>query len=227
MKRILITAAFALIAFGCSRTQEVSNTANVSAPAANTTQANAEPEKPAAAPAKEETYTAGKDPRADLIAAAQKRQKLPFWSARVTVENMPQLGAEMYYVAPDRFRFKLAGGEAVVVGNETYSNETGEWVKEEEGASENIREQITSGINEGAQNLQGVSIVGKEKINGQETTVYTYDSQGITTKIWIESKSGLELKNEIQMDSPQTGKLKRTTVYDYVTPVKIEAPKVN
>jgi hypothetical protein len=225
MKKVLILSAFALIAFGCSRTQEVSNTAN--APATNTAQTNAERQKPAAPPAKEETYTAGKDPRADLIAAAQKRQKLPFWSARVTVENMPQMNAEMYYVAPDRFQFKLPASEAIVIGNETFSNEEGVWVKEEEGAGENIREQITSGINEGAQNLKDVSIVGKEKINGQDANVYSYSAEGIMTKVWIATESGLELKNQIEMDSPETGKLKRTTVYDYVTPVKIEAPKTN
>lgn len=223
MKKILIITIFAFVAFGCSRAPE---TANVNAPA-NTTAANTETEKPAAPPAKEEAYTSGKDPRADLIAAAQNRQKLPFWSAKVTVENMPQLSADMEYVAPDRFRFKLPAGEAVVVGNETFSNEEGKWVKEDADASENIREQITNGINEGALNLKNVSVVGTEKVNGQDATVYSYNAEGISTKVWIDTKSGLELKNEIEMDSEETGKMKRTTVYDYITPVKIEAPKVD
>jgi len=225
MKKILITTIFALAAFGCSRTEEVKNTTVNSS--SNTTTANTETEKPTAPPAKEEVYTAGKDPRADLIAAAQKRQKLPFWSAKVTVENMPQLNAEMEYAAPDRFRFKLPAGEAVVVGNETFSNETGKWVKEDQDAGENIREQITNGINEGAQNLKNVTIAGTEKVNGQDATVYSYNAEGVSTKVWIDTKSGLELKNEIEMDSEETGKLKRTTVYDYVTPVKIEAPKID
>ncbi|SRR5215204_2281426 len=226
MKKKIILAVLLLSALACGKSSEVKNT-TVKAPAANT-ETNAQPPAP---PAKEEVYTSGADPRADLISAAQKRQKLPFWSAKVAVENMPQLNAEMQYSAPDRYWFKQAEGEAIVIGKETYSNETGAWVKEDENASDIIREKITSGINEGAQGLKDVSIkiniVGKEKINGQETNIYSFTSGGMMTKVWIESKSGLELKNEIETDSEETGKLKYTTIYDYVTLVKIEAPKID
>jgi len=222
MKKILILAAFALLAFGCSRTEEVKNTAPAAPP--SNAPANKAPEIPAI---KEEVYTSGADPRADLISAAQKRQKLPFWSAKVTVENLPQAGAEMEYIAPDRYRFKLATGEVVVIGSNSYSNEEGVWTKDDEGASEYIREQVTRGIAEGALGLKDVKIVGKEKLNGRETTVYQHQADGATTKVWIATDSGLEMKNEVVIVTESGEKLKRTSVYDYETPVKIEAPKID
>jgi hypothetical protein len=224
MKKILILALLAFLGFGCSRTEESKNTAPVNAPAANTQTDADEPEIP---PVKEENYTAGADPRADLIAAAQKRQNIPFWSAKVTVEKYPEANAEMQYVAPDRYRFKLANGELIVVGSDSYSNEDGAWTKAEEGASEYIREQVTKGIAMGAMNLREVKIIGKEKVNGRDATVYTHTSTGNPTKIWIDTESGLELKNEVEEKNEVIGVLKRTTVYDYQTPVKIEAPKVD
>jgi hypothetical protein len=219
-KKILILTAFALLAFGCSRTNEVKNTAPVNAPPANA------PTNTAPEPVKEEAFTSGTNPRADLISAAQKRQKLPFWSAKITSETNPAINAEMKYVAPDRYHFKLPSGEVIVIGNDSYSNEKGVWEKGDEDAGEFIKEQITSGIAEGAKNLQTVEIVGKEKVNGKDATVYQHKFGDITTRVWLANDSGLELKNQVEANVGGTMQ-KQTTIYDYETPVKIEAPKID
>lgn len=221
MKKILILAVFALCLTACGKTEEVKNT-TVSAPAANT-QANVETEEVPAI--KEETFTAGKDPRADIISAAQKRQKMPFWSAKVLSGESPAAVAEMQYIAPDRYYFKTAAGEAIIIGNGSYSNEDGTWVKEDEGAGEEIKEQIRSEIAESVENLKDVQIAGKEKLNGKNVTVYFYKAGNVSTRIWIADDSGLELKNEIELSSGGMTQ-KQTTVYDYEKAVKIEAPKV-
>ena len=220
MKKVLILTAFALAALACGKTEEVKNTATNTAPAANT-QANTAPE-----PVKEETFTSGANPRADLISAAQKRQKLPFWSAKITSETNPAVNAEMEYVAPDRYHFKLPSGEVIVIGSDSYSNEKGKWEKGDEDAGEFIKEQITTGIAEGAKNLQTVEIVGKEKVNGKNATVYLHKFGDITTKVWLANDSGLELKNQVEANVGGTMQ-KQTTVYDYEKPVKIEAPKID
>ncbi len=132
MKRSLILAVFSLLAFGCSRTEEVKNTAPVNAPAANAP-ANASTNT---STVKEEVYTSGANPRADLISATQRLQKLTQWSARITSETMPEANAEMEYVAPDRYRIKKADGEVVVIGNDSYSNEDGKWEKLEDDIGE-------------------------------------------------------------------------------------------
>lgn len=219
MKRILILTTLAFAAFGCGKSDEIKNTAN--APSALNAPANTAPE-----PVKEETYTAGANPRADLISAAQKRQKLPFWSAKVTSETNPAVYAEMKYLAPDRYHFKLPDSELIVIGDDSYSMEEGKWKKGEEEAGENIKEQITTGITQGARGLKEVQIVGKEKVNGRDATVYLHKSGDVTTKVWLASDSGLELKNEIEVKSGGTMQ-KQTTVYDYEKPVKIEAPKID
>jgi hypothetical protein len=221
MKKVLILAAFALVA-ACGKSAEVKNTAPVNAPA-NTqtnTQANVEP-------VKEETYTSGVNPRADLISSTQKLQKVPYWSAVVTSATDLDVRLDMEYVAPDRFRIKKPEGELIVIGAMVYSNETGKWEKVEDAeASVSIRDQITAGIAEGVKSLKDVEVVGKEKFNNREATVYSHKVGDATIKIWIETATGLQLKNELETNV--TGELmKQTTVYDYDTPVKIEAPKLN
>jgi hypothetical protein len=222
MKRIIfLTTAIALIAAGCGTSNEVKNTAAVNAPPANA-QTNTQTTEPV----KEETFTSGANPRADLISATQKLQKLKFWSARITSETTPEANAEMQYVAPDRYRIKKTDGEVIVIGNDSYSNENGKWKKLDDDIGEFIREQTRSGIEEGVKNLKDVQIAGKEKVNGKDATVYTHKFGDISTKVWIGTESGLQLKNEVEANVG--GKIeKQTTVYDYDKKITIEAPKIN
>ena len=215
-KKILILMAFALLAFSCSRTNEVKNTAPVNAPSANT-QANTAPE-----PVKEETFTAGANPRADIISAAQKLQKVPFWSAKIINETNPEKNAEVEYIMPDKLHIKTTKGELIVVGQDAYEFKNGKWQKLEGNVGEYIKSEITSGIQQGVSNLQSVEIVGKEKVNGKDTTIYSHSADGSLIKIWIANNSGLLLKNE---DVSVEGK--QTRIYDYEKPVKIEAPKID
>jgi hypothetical protein len=222
MKKILLLTAFMLLALGCGNTAEVKNAA-VNAPAAN---ANAAKSPVASEPAKEVTFTAGVNPRDDVISAAQKLQKLPFWSARITSETTPEANAEMQYLAPNRYRIKKTDGEVIVIGGDSYSNEEGKWEKLDENIGETITTQTRAGIEEGIKNLKEVQIVGKEKVGGKDATVYTHKIGDVTTKIWIGSESGLQLKNEVE--ATIAGKPeKQTTVYDYETKVIIEAPKID
>ena len=221
MKKLFVFIALALISAGCGTSNETKNTA-VKAPPANT-QANA----PAnSEPVKEEVFTSGANPRADIISAAQKLQKLPFWSAKITSETTPEADAEMQYFAPDRYWIKKAGGEVIVIGNDSYSKENDKWEKLDANIGENIRSSTKTGIEEGVKNLQDVQIIGKEKVNGKDATIYSHKFGDITTKIWIASDSGLQLKNEVEANIG--GKMeKQTTVYDYDKKVSIEAPKID
>jgi hypothetical protein len=221
MKKILVLTALAALAFGCSRTEEANNAAPADAPAANApanTTSNT-------MPVPEENYTSGANPRSDLISATQKLQKLQFWSARITSETMPEANAEMQYLAPDRYRIKKTDGEVIVIGKDSYTNEGGKWEKMEDDVGEYIREQTRTGIEEGVRNLQNVEVVGKDKINGKDATVYAHTLGEVKSKIWIGTESGLQLRNEVEANFGGTVQ-KQTTVYDYDTPVKIEAPKI-
>ncbi len=222
MKRILVLTAFALAAFGCSKTEEVKNTAPANAPAANTstnTAANV-------STVKEETFTSGANPRADLISAAQKLQKIPSWSAKLTSETNPEADAEINYIAPDRYHFKKSDGELIIIGNDSYEYQNGKWKKLEGNIGESLKSQIMTGMQTGINNLQNVQIIGKEKLNGKDTTIYSHTTNSSVIKIWILSDSGLQLKNE--EEATIDGQfIKQTRSYDYDKKVTIEAPKIN
>jgi hypothetical protein len=221
MRKILISTAVALAAFGCSKTQEVT-TYPINPPAANTATNTATN----TSTVKEETYTSGANPRADLISATQKLQKLPFWSAKITSETMPEINAEMKYAAPDRYHIIKKDGEVIVIGSDSYTKEKDKWEKLEDNLGEMLREQMKTGIEEGVRNLQNVEIVGKDKVGGKDATIYSHKFGDITTKIWIGTESGLQLKNEVEANIGGTIQ-KQTTVYDYDKPVTIEAPKIS
>ncbi len=221
MKNILILMAIALILSGCTKKEEVKNTA-VTAPPANT--AAKTPETVEAV--KEETYTAGVNPRADIISATQKLQKMESWSAKISSETTPEANAEMEYIAPDRYRIRKTDGEVIVIGNDSYENQNGKWTKLDDNIGAVINSQTKAGIAEAVKNLKEVQIVGKEKLNGRDTTVYSHKVGEATTKIWIASDSGLQLKNEVEANIGGQ-KQKQTTVYDYDKKFNIEAPKVN
>lgn len=222
MKKIILLNLFTLLAFGCgtNSTSEIKNTTNV-APASSPVNS-----QPASQPIKEETFTSGANPRADIISAAQKLQKMPFWTAKVSSETNADANAEIEYFAPDRFRIKKIKGEVVVIGNDSYSNQNGEWIKLDDDIGEVIRNTTKAGIEEGVKNLKDVKIVGREKFNGKDATVYSHDIGGVKTKIWIGSESGLQLKNEVEANLAGETR-KQTTVYDYDKKVSIEAPKIN
>ncbi len=220
MKRIIFLAALALIAAGCGTANEVKNTV------ANVAPANTQTNTMTTEPVKEETFTSGANPRADLISAAQKLQKVSSWSAKLTSETNPEINAEIDYIAPDRYHFKKSDGELIIIGNNSYEYQDGKWQKLEGNIGEYLKSQITMGIQTGANNLQNVQIVGKEKLNGKDTTIYSHTTNSSVIKIWILSDSGLQLKNE--EEATIEGKLiKQTRVYDYDKKVTIEAPKIN
>ncbi len=177
-------------------------------------------------PPKEAVFTAGANPREDVISAAQKLQKLPFWSARITSATTPEVNAEMEYTAPDRFHMKDAKGEVIVIGNDSYSFNNGKWEKSEEDIGQAVGAQIKSGLEAGIKNLKDVRIVGREKFDGKDATVYSHKIGDETIKIWIANDSGLQLKNEVETNLGGKS-LQITRIYDYDKKVSINAPKVD
>ncbi|MEP6902913.1 MAG: hypothetical protein ABJA66_14260 [Actinomycetota bacterium] len=216
MKKILFLAVAALISAACATsTTEVKN-------AANSTVANAPNNTETS---KKAEFTAGANPKSDVISSTQKLQELEFWSAAISSETSPDLNAQMEYIAPDRYHIKKANGEVIVIGKDSYENDNGKWKKLDDNIGEFIKSQTTTGIEEGIKNLKDVQIVGKENINGKEATIYSHNIAGVQTKVWIENNSGRQLKNEIE--ASVSGQVqKQTTVYDYDKKFKIEAPEI-
>jgi hypothetical protein len=218
MKKVLILTAIALISAACGNTSttEVKNTSNTTV---TNTQAMVETPR-------ESTFTSGANPREDIISATQKLQKMDSWSAKISSETALESNAEMEYIAPDRYHIKKTDGEIIVIGSDSYENQKGKWTKLDDNIGAVINSQTKAGIAEAIKNLKDVQIVGKEKFNGKDATVYMHKAGEVTTKIWIAADSGLQLKNEVEANIG--GQLeKQTTVYDYDKKFKIEAPKID
>lgn len=219
MRRVFILVLTVLAAFGCSKPAEQTPVAN-SVTTANTNSTTD------SVPVREEKFTSGADPRADLVSSAQRLQKLPFWTATVTVSEMPDEKAVMEYAAPDNYRIRKSDEEVIVVAGKAFTRNEGKWEVSDEDIAGEIRKQTQNGVNESIRNLKDVTLVGPEKLDGRDTVVYSHKVEGSTVRIWIEKESGLQRKNETELEV--NGKTYRQTViYDYETPVKIEAPKLN
>ena len=221
MKRILILTALSLIAFGCSRSDEVKSTTRVNAPA-NT----------ASEPVKEETFTAGENPKGDVFYSTKKQMSAPLWSLTVTSETSPEINMLMEHVAPNRYYFKQPAGEVIVIGSDSYVNRSGKWEKAGIDLSESIVSQSKLVTEEALQSIKDVQKIGTEQIKGKDAIIYSYKNEGnaagegSTTKVWVDKVSGLPLK--IEVEGKINGKAQKiSSVYDYEKPVKIEAPKID
>jgi hypothetical protein len=227
MKRILILTAFALIFAACSKPEEVKNT-TVSVPAANTqanTPANVEP-------VKDDVFTAGANPKGDVFYSTKKQMSVPVWSATVTSETAAELNMLMEHVAPNRYYVKQPEGEVIVIGSDSYVNQTGKWQKVGIDLSEQLSSQARLVTEEALQSIKDVQKVGTEQINGKETIIYSYKTENAeaggetATKVWVDKNTGLPMK--ISVEGTVNGqKQKVSTVYNYEKPVKIEAPKID
>jgi hypothetical protein len=228
MKKILIIAAFAALTFGCSRSDEVKNTtvAVNAPPSANAPAANSEPVKVP------EIFTAGEDPRGDVLFSTKKQMSAPAWSGTVTSETTPELNMLMEHAAPNRYYVKQPAGEVIVIGSDSYVNQKGKWQKVGIDLSEQLSSQMKLMTEEALAGVKDVQKVGTEQVDGKETIVYSYKTEGeepgeaTTTKIWLDKANGLPLK--INVEGMINGKPQKvSTVYDYDKPVRIEAPKTN
>ena len=225
MKKILMTAAIALLTFGCSRSEEVKNTATaVNAPPAA---ANSEPVK------EPESFTAGANPRGDVLYSTKKQMSAQVWSATVTSETTPELNMLMEHVAPDRYYVKQPAGEVIVIGSASYVNQSGKWQNAGIDLSEQLSSQVKLISEEALAKIKDVQKVGTEQVNGKEAIIYSYKTEAdedageaTTTKVWIDKDKGLPVK--INVEGTINGQVQKvSTVYNYEKPVRIEAPKIN
>lgn len=86
--------------------------------------------------------------------------------------------------------------------------------KLDENVGEFINTQTKAGIDAAIKNLKDVQIVGKEKLNGKDATIYQHKNGSVTTKVWIANDTGQIIKNEVEAIIGERVE-KQTTIYDY------------
>lgn len=229
MKKIIFLTICSLFLFGCQGGQEksVNKSAetNTAVNSANTTVADT------GTSVKQEEIPSEPGTKESVISATKKLQEVKFWTANIDSKDVPQIKSEMQYFAPDRYYIKQTNNELIIIGKDGYiKGENGKWEKSEEDYSSMINvgsKQLAESL---MNNLQGVKVVGEEKLKGKDVNIYSYQVPTPTKdiaiiKVWITKGDNLLLQTEVETKLPTTSQ-KIITTYDYEKPVKIEVPQI-
>lgn len=178
------------------------------------------------APGRSLEYTKGADPAHDIVSAVMGLQKELFWTSTITSPTLREMRTTLKYVAPDRYYMKSVDSEIISVGKESWLKNDKEWMKsgiDFGGAIQAARPKFDAGS---ASRLKEVKLLRRESEAGRPAFVYSYVDDIAYNIIWIDEENGRILKTVATID--YEGKThERTTVFDYDTPVTIEAPKAN
>lgn len=179
------------------------------------------------------SVTASSDPKADIVAAANKFTALKSFSAKMEGVGQTEIKSQVDYVAPDRYHVKYLGGngagmEMIIVGSQSYMKPGGGAWNKVPGDAKSIPTLRDSFTEQGLKTLTDVKFEGDDTTDGKAALVYSYKNvtpvgdNPFTSKIWIDKSSGLPMKIYVEYSN---GVLKNMTVkYDTESPITIEPP---
>jgi len=133
------------------------------------------------------------------------------------------------FVAADRYRVKLSGGEGsdielITIGDKSYSKEDGKWTEDPNPQKQNQRVDLEKNL---ADAIKDVTYAGPETVNGVSCFVYNYTIQMAgyagTGKTYVRASDGLPLQSDSEFKY-QNVESKSHVGYEYNADVKIEAP---
>ena len=192
------------------------------------------------------------NPREALIKALKSKLEARSYRTKV-VQDTPGADlssvTEAEYVKPDKVHATVTSlnkpdvkFETILIGQDAYVNSSGQWSKklvEPEKLGSMTRQDQTAIDNLTKSADDGVTMVGRESVNGKEMVIFHYvsavDMPGLQssvkseTKTWIGIADGLPCKTEMKIDATYKGKAMprmtmTTTVWDYNAEMKIVAP---
>lgn len=223
MKLYVITiTAIAFSTIGCSYFGSKADPAANAAPA---------PGKPAVTSGAK--IAAGADPREEIIAASKKFLALDHFTANSLISGESEITMKLQYQAPDRFHANMTMGgdgerEFVMIGKDNYVKLAGSWKKfpvTEGNDAMSMRDLFTE---KGLKSLTDVIYEGEDTVEGKAAYRYSYknvtdvEKFPFTSRIWIDSVSGVPLKLVVEYEKGVVKHL--TTMYDTSTPVTVEIP---
>ncbi len=179
------------------------------------------------------SVTASSDPKADIVAAANKFTALKSFSAKMDGIGQTEIKSQVDYVAPDRYHVRYLGGtgagmEMIIVGSQSYMKPSGGAWNKVPGDAKSIPTLRDSFTEEGLKTLSDVKFEGDDNVDGKSSLAYSYKNvtpvgnYPFTSKIWIDKNTGLPIKIYVEYSN---GVLKNMTVrYDTETPITIEPP---
>ena len=174
--------------------------------------------------------TAHADPRAEVVDAFEKA--MDDGSYRMLMDASQggrTVRSEMSVQLPNRFHMKNEGGEFIVLPAGTWMNAGGQWMKMPMNMSQMIEGFGAEAIEKAMASIQEVEYVGEAEAEDCGSKHYRYRAAGefmgvksdTETEVWICQDNGLP----VRMVSNERGKADKVTiVYDWKTPVDIQAP---
>lgn len=176
--------------------------------------------------------TASGNARDDLIKASTKFTEVDSFRAVMDVGGKTNMHIEFAFIAPDRYHVKnLPAMETIIIGKDTYIKIGDKWTKSSMDLGKTIPDLRDSFTEEGLKSIVDVEYVGDDSVDGKAALVYRYKGNTVkeagpyTSKLWVSKDDGLPLKIEVEYSEGMLDKM--TTVYDYESEVKIEAPIKN
>jgi hypothetical protein len=174
------------------------------------------------------------DPQTTVTNILSDFTKAPPYHVTMTVTtDTSTLNMSADVILPDRFHITTerqgTTSEMLIVGDKSYNKVNGQWV-----ASSLDIGSLTASFADGLSKdttISNVKFVKSDTINGQPTSVYTFDShyavEGLTidssTTMWIDTSNGLPVK--MQIDSNAAGIQSHTEQsIEYDPSIIIEAP---
>ncbi len=108
------------------------------------------------------------------------------WSAQISDSSDPTSNGTFEYVAPDKYHISIAGTELIAIGNDTYINAGGSWIKSTSSGSSGplfdpSQFQDTIKAAQQAQVTKGDT----DTVNGTKCQIYTYHDSASATDVHI------------------------------------------
>ncbi len=173
--------------------------------------------------------TAAADARQEVITAFERAMAQGRFISSVETEGKRATKVEMRVQLPDRFHMKTADTEMIILPQAAWMNANGQWMKLPMNMSKMIEGYSQRGIEEGMASLRDVREVGNANVQGCDSKLYAYRTEG--KFMGVESKSEAEVAicgdtgfpvRVVSQD--KRGRPEATILYDFSTEFEIRSP---
>lgn len=169
------------------------------------------------------------DPRADIESMADRFLEQRSFRVNMAGTGDTPVTTSMDFVAPDRFRVRMANGmETIIIGKNIYIKMGDHWQKQAMNLDQSVPDMRAAFDREGRKWFSDVKYLGEETAKGKPSLVYQYHNKGPggvgenDSKIWIAKADGLPVKIE---STYRAGNLKSMLIeYDFDVQLSIEPP---
>jgi hypothetical protein len=173
--------------------------------------------------------TASADARQELVNAFERAMAQGRFIATVETEGKRASTVEMRVQLPDRFHMRTADTEMIILPQATWMNADGQWMKFPMNMSKAIEGYSQRGIEEGMAALRDVREVGRANVQGCDSTLYAYRTEG--KFMGVESRSDVEAAICGETGFPvrlvsqdRKGRPEAAILYDFSTDFEIRPP---